>query len=65
MTTRTPEEEANYWKTHARRHEDRAKANRAALVQARDVLEVVLNSLDDALEPVEHERDTKMIVYRA
>jgi len=65
VTVRTPEEEANYWKTHARRHEDRAKTSRAALVKARAVLEAVLDSLDDALEPVEHERNTKMIVFRS
>ena len=65
MTTRTPEEEANYWKLHARRHEDRAKRHHAALVRARATLEGVLDSIDDALEPVDQHRDTKMIVFRS
>ena len=64
MTTRTPEEEANYWKMHARRHEDRAKRHHTALVRALTTLEDLLDSISDALEPADKPRGTKTIVFR-
>lgn len=44
-------QDAEYWKKHARRHEQRAKRHHAALTVARDQLEAVLDLIDDALEP--------------
>ena len=62
MTTRTPEERATYWKAQARKHEDRNKASRLALTRARNVLEVVLDSLDDALDPEGVQLDDTTVV---
>jgi hypothetical protein len=42
--------DAAYWKTHARRHEGRARINYEALLSTREVLSLALQDVDTIID---------------